>query len=149
MTWVAVAIGGAALIGGAASYAGSKKQSDAATKAANISQGQYQNNVQMEQPYVQSGYGAMGKLNTLLGINPNPNAPHMQAPPQDQNIAPAGMTWNGPAQQLTNTPRQSYMPQRMQPNDAKPQSNPQLRQILQIRADNGDPQAKQMLGMIQ
>ncbi len=146
MTWVAVAIGGAALIGGAASYAGSKKQSDAANKAANISQGQYQSNVGMQQPYVQSGYGAMSKLNTLLGINPDPNAPTAMP---SQPVAPNNMTWNGPGQMMENAPQQppeyrGSIPTRQQPN-----ANPQLRQILQIRADNGDPQAKQMLGMIQ
>lgn len=148
MTWVAVAIGGAALIGGAASYAGSKKQSDAATKAAQLNQGQYQNNVTMQQPFVSSGYGALSKLNTLMGINPNPNAAAPSAP--SPQVATANMTWNGPGQVLTNGPQTSmpYQPRQMI-SDPKPSTNPQLRQILQIRADNGDPQAKQMLGMIQ
>ncbi len=141
--WAALA---GAVVAGGASYLGSKKQADASKDAAKISQGQYQNNVTMEQPYIQSGYGAMGKLNTLLGINPDPNSPTMMP---NQNVAPAGMTVNGPAQQLTNIPQQQFNspPQRMQPS-SKPSSNPQLRQILQIRADNGDPQAKQMLSMV-
>lgn len=148
MTWVAVAIAGAAVVGGAASYLGSKKQADASKNAANISQGQYQNNVQMQQPFVSSGYGALSKLNTLMGINPDPNA---QVPVQSMNqtAAPNWMTMEGPKQMLTNAPNQNYTPTRQQITDPKPSTNPQLRQILQIRADNGDPQAKQMLSMLQ
>ena len=154
MTWVAVAIGGAALIGGAASYAGSKKQSDAAKDAAKLSQGQYQNNVQMQSPYIQSGYGALGKLSTLLGINPDPNAPVNYQPTQNmpQVNAPGISNQGGGPRDwnyhpiMENAPPPVVQPQ---PTQQKPNSNPQLRQILQIRADSGDPQAKQLLGMIQ
>lgn len=106
----------------------------------------------MEQPYINSGYGAVSKLNTLLGINGNPNAttPTTSTGTPNQTVAPSNMTWNGPGQVMQNAPQQQWNtePQRAQPN-SQPSSNPQLRQILQIRADNGDPQAKQMLGMIQ
>jgi hypothetical protein len=73
MTWVAVAIGGAAVLG----YMGSQKQASAATSAA---QQQYQAtqdaslaqmamfDVQNKQqaPYREAGYGALSKINTML-----------------------------------------------------------------------------------
>jgi hypothetical protein len=138
MTWVAVAIGGAALIGGAASYAGAQKQASAAKNAANLQMQQAQTNSAVQQPFVQSGYGALGKLNTLMGINPSPGSlmqPHTMQPnqlPPPQMAQPGMMT---PAQMASR-------PQSMN-------QSPQLRQLLAIRANNGDAQAKQLLGMLQ
>lgn len=102
----------------------------------------------MQQPYVQSGYGAVSRLNTLLGINPDPN----YRPPVNQE--PINMTVNGPGPLLQNAPSNpNFDPSVPRPwsgaTRQMPNANPQLRQILQIRADNGDPQAKQMLGMLQ
>lgn len=136
MTWVAVAIGGAALIGGAASYAGSQKQASAAKDAAKIAQGQAATNAATQQPYVSSGYGALGKLNTLMGINASP-----QSMAQVQHPVTGG-TGNPYAQ-----PQPSMSPGQMNIQPISNQ-NPQLRQLLQIRADSGDAQASQMLGMI-
>jgi hypothetical protein len=72
VTWIAVAVGGSAIIGAGASYYGSKKQSDAAKDAAGLSMDQFRLLNQQQQPFMQGGYGAMGKLNTLLGLNPRP-----------------------------------------------------------------------------
>ena len=152
MLWVGI---GAAVVGGAAAYAGSKKQADAATHAANLNQDQFNINNAQQQPFIQSVYGALSKLNTLLGINPNPNS-------AQQTVAPGNMTVNGP-RQLLPAPTQSAPSVNPNFDPSIPRAvgmgygtsngansiNPQLRQILSIRADNGDPQAKQLLGMMQ
>lgn len=72
MTWVAVAVGAGAAISAGASYAGAKKQAKGAEKAANLQMDQFRLINQQQQPFIQGGYGAMGKLNTLLGLNPRP-----------------------------------------------------------------------------
>lgn len=153
MTWALVVVGGASLLGAGAAYAGSKKQTDASKKAAGISQEQYAITRGDQIPYTQSGYGAMSKLNTLLGINPNPNAPRLLPSPMtpstltpppsytsDSGYAPtpnggvrpvmqAGAptqehTWNVPEAGLGSLP---------------------LNRILMLRARNGDRQAQAML----
>jgi hypothetical protein len=73
MTWVAVAIGGSALLG----YFGSREQSKAATSAAELQsqaaktaqdQQLQMFNIQNQQqaPYREAGYGALNKINTML-----------------------------------------------------------------------------------
>ena len=136
MTWVAVAVGGAALVGAGASYLGSKKQADAATNAANISQNQFGVTNAQQQPYIQSGYGALSRLNTLLGLSPNPNAQYSK----DAVLPPQTPLY--PGYDPTNPPRP------IMTGDKTINSNPQLRQLLSIRADNGDPQAAQLLKMV-
>lgn len=131
MTWVAVAIGGAALVGGAASYMGSKKQSDAASDAANLSQGQFATNNAQQQPYIQSGYGALSRLNTLMGIG---GIPTSQSIPPDQ--------------QKTIQPIPSTMTAMSDPRPSVDSQNPQLRQLLAIRAQHGDAQAGQLMKMV-
>lgn len=97
-----------------------------------------------QQPFIQSGYGAMGKLNTLLGIGPR--------------ALPAGgeMPLGGNA---TLMPRQNtmYRPTpgggvRAQaavgPAAAAPPQNMRLRQILALRAANGDTEAARVLGSV-
>lgn len=146
MTWALVVVGGSAVLGAGASYLGSKKQSDASKQAANLNMDQYARMRADQQPFVQSGYGAMSKLNTLLGLSPNPNQrqmpqfpgyqqpqnpgyrptpgggvePIMQAGPQ----APPQHQWNVPEAGMGNLP---------------------LNRILMLRAQNGDRQAQQML----
>lgn len=129
MTWVAVAVGGAALVGGAASYFGSKKQAEAATNAAQLNQSQFGVNNAQQQPYIQSGYGALSRLNTLMGLSPNPNAPI-----RDTNVPMA--------------PDLSAPQPVMAGPDKSIGTNPQLRQLLAIRAQNGDAQASQLLKMV-
>lgn len=74
MTWIAVAVGGGALLGGVASSIGSsnaaKTQANAANENAQIQQNEFNTITQQETPYMQAGYGALGSLDYLLGINP-------------------------------------------------------------------------------
>jgi len=73
MTWVAVAVGGGAVL----SYAGSQNQADAARDAANTQlQGTLEASRQQremfdilnkqQEPYREAGYGALSKINTML-----------------------------------------------------------------------------------
>jgi len=149
VTWVAVAIGGSALVGAGASYLGSKKQAQGAQNAAGINMDMFQTLNRQQQPYIQGGYGALGKLNTLLGINPNPNAQPSPMPPQ----MPQGPTYRP-------TPGGGVQPilQASQQPDVfagGPGGDPsggggtmQLRQILALRAQHGDTQAARMLGLV-
>lgn len=140
VTWVAVAIGGSALIGAGASYAGSKKQSDAAKNAAGINLDWLQTVNQQQQPYIQSGYGAMSRLNTLLGLSPNPNAsrPMLPQPNPAWRPTPSGgvepMMQAGPS-----TNQNGYF--------GIPASAPNmnLARILSLRAQNGDTEAARIL----
>jgi hypothetical protein len=122
---------------------GSKKQADAAQNAANIAQGQAGVNRSDQMPYIQSGYGALSRLNTLMGIGGASNAP----PAVNQPL----MTGVG-GQYLTNQPPQiptdQQIPQEPPRKLAMSGSNPQLRQILSLRAQNGDAQASQLLKMV-
>ncbi len=72
---VAVAIGGAALIGaGATAFAGSQAagaQRDSSNLAAQTQKDIYAQNQQLLNPYVQGGLGAYGTLNSLLGVGGN------------------------------------------------------------------------------
>lgn len=136
------AIAGAALIGGAASYMGAQKQASAAKDAAKLAAGQAATNQAVQQPYVSSGYGALGKLNTLMGINPSPQSmSQIQQQPVTSGI---GNPYTQP--QIQAPDNSQYKDLSMRPLGSN--QNPQLRQLLQIRAENGDAQASQMLGMI-
>jgi hypothetical protein len=139
MAWVAA---GTAVLGAGASYLGSKKQADAAKKAGNINLDWLQTVNQQQQPFIQSGYGAMGRLNTLLGLSPNPNAAISM---------PAGMS-QGPAYQPTPNggvqPIAQVRPQSTQNGyfgipERAPNMN--LARILALRAQNGDTEAGRIL----
>lgn len=143
MLWVGV---GTAVLGAGASIYGSNKQADAAKKAAGISQGQYGITRGDQLPYMGAGYGALSKLNTLLGINPNPNAPRISAP----------LTLPNPG--YTPTPDGGVRPVMQMPSTQAPPSwnvpeanmgNLPLNRILTIRAQNGDRQAQAMLQRMQ
>jgi hypothetical protein len=74
MTWVAVAVGGTALVSGmmqsgAASDA-ANTQAQSAANAQGISQQQYQDTVNRNAPFTQSGYGALSALDWGMGIGP-------------------------------------------------------------------------------
>lgn len=140
MLWVGV---GTAVLGAGASIYGSNKQASAAKKAAALNQGQFGINNAQQQPYIQSGYGAMSKLNTLLGLSPNPNPRAMmptgpQAPQQAYAPTPGG----GVEQRIGPLPSQPppmwNVPEHNMPNLP-------LRSILALRASHGDRQAQQML----
>lgn len=72
MSWVAVAVGGASLlsgvIGAGASESAASQQAAAAANAQAISEREFNTITGQESPYMQSGYGAQGQLNYLLGI---------------------------------------------------------------------------------
>lgn len=87
MCIAAAIIGGAGLTAGA-SYFGSKKQAGAATKAADLQQSTFQTLNAQQQPFIQGGYSALGKLNTLLGLNPNPNYRPSYRPKTSQQGGP-------------------------------------------------------------
>lgn len=166
MTWVAVAIGGAAVIGAGASYAGASKQAKASKQAGQLNMDMFNTINRQEQPFIQGGYGAMGKLNTLLGLNPRPqpSAPMMSTPMTAPGIDTSGM---GPmekmfAQMMAKRQAQgqasgnAYMPTPgggVQPimqaggpgGDPYMNRNARLNQILQLRARNGDTQAADMM----
>lgn len=136
MTWVAVAVAGAAVIGAGASMAGSKKQADAAKKGANLQMDQFRTLNAQQQPYIQAGYGATSKLNTLLGLGGGaPSAPALGAPANNMYRPPPG----GGVQQQAAGGQQSFGA----PADAP---NLPLRHILTMRAQNGDTEAQRILG---
>jgi hypothetical protein len=149
MTWVAVA---AAVVGAGASYLGSKKQAGAATKGANMQMDQFNTLNRQQQPYIQSGYGAQAKLNTLLGLGGGPSGygggapmPSSQMQPQPANPGYRPTPGGGvqPIAQL------GPQPSGMQAQGMQPQGqNMELRRILALRAAHGDTQAQQMLGNV-
>ena len=78
--WVAAAaVVGSAVVGGVASAYGANKQADAAENAQNIAENQYQNTVNLENPYNQAGYNATAELQNLEGIG-MPNKAQSSAP---------------------------------------------------------------------
>lgn len=138
MTWVNIAvIGGSALLSAGSSYAGAKKQSDASKKGADLQFQMFDRLNQQQQPYIQSGYGALGKLNTLLGIGSRPQggAP-MQQPMQNQAWRPTA--GGGIKQGLMASPQSAI----------KQNPNARLSQLLALRAANGDTEAARMMGQI-
>lgn len=81
MSWIAaVGIGGSlisGLIGAGASEDAASQQAAAALNAQNISEREFNTITGQESPFMQSGYGAQGQLNYLLGIG----TPGTQASP--------------------------------------------------------------------
>lgn len=65
---VAAAIGGAAVIGAAGSIIGSHTQANAQQSAANTQADMFNKIVGQEQPFIQSGYGAVNQLSGLMGL---------------------------------------------------------------------------------
>lgn len=70
MTWVAVAIGGSAIVGAVGSNLAAGKQAGAQEQAANTQEGMFNTIVGQEQPFLTGGYGAEMQLSQLLGIAP-------------------------------------------------------------------------------
>lgn len=72
MSWIAVAVGGASLIGGlmqgSAASSAANTQAAAANYAADIGRQEFNTITAQEQPYMTAGYGSLGQLNYLLGI---------------------------------------------------------------------------------
>ncbi len=73
MTWVAVAVAGASLVGGAissdASRSAANKQRDAANASAGMQQQMWQQSQRNFLPYLQSGNAASQRMATLLGLS--------------------------------------------------------------------------------
>lgn len=147
MTWVAVAVGGAAVIGAGASYAGASKQAKGAEKAGQINLDMFNTLNRQQQPFIQSGYGAAGRLNTLLGLNPR-QMPQSNVVPFPGNggyrptpgggVQPIMQTGGGPTMQAGG------------PGGSRVETpgggqNMRLAQILQLRAAHGDTRAASML----
>lgn len=144
MTWALVVVGGGAVLGAGASYLGSKKQSDASKAAANLNMSQFGINNAQQQPFIQSGYGAMSKLNTLLGLSPNPNQRMLPSPAQGPSQAYAPTPGGGVEPRITPFPESQPPPPMWNVPEAG-MGNLPLRNILALRARNGDRQAQQML----
>lgn len=109
MSFIAVAIGGSALLGGIlgskASKSAAQTQAGAANTAAQISKDEFNTITAQQQPFIQSGYGSLNQLNYLLGNSPGVSNPTMgptnwsgysplstMAQPQGSVLSP----WNGP-----------------------------------------------------
>lgn len=67
---IAAAIAGSAVVGGVAANSAAKKQAKAAGQAADVSQEQYYQTREDQMPFLEAGYGALNRLNQLLGIAP-------------------------------------------------------------------------------
>jgi hypothetical protein len=138
LTWVAVAIGGSALVGAGASYLGSKKQAEGAKRSQDINLDMFRQVMAQQQPFVQGGYGAMSRLNTLLGLNPNPRAQNPQfAPGQQFMPTPGGGVQ--PIMQVGPTVPTPRTPPRSASQGAR------LNDLLLLRAAHGDRQAQALL----
>jgi hypothetical protein len=70
MTWMAVAVGGGALISGLGSFLGGKSQANAAKNAQAISQQEFNLVQKQESPYMQGGYQSLASLLYGLGVGP-------------------------------------------------------------------------------
>jgi hypothetical protein len=71
MAWIATAIAGSAILGAFGSNRAAKTQANAQTNAANMQLGMFNTINGQEQPFMQAGYGATGKLSDMLGISGN------------------------------------------------------------------------------
>lgn len=94
---------------------------------------------QQQSPFVQGGYGAMGKLNTLLGLNPNPRAAAPGAPAQSPGFRP---TPGGGVEPIMQVGAPQGAPMAQIPERS---GNMRLNRLLAMRAANGDRQAQAML----
>ena len=74
MTWVAVAIGGAALVGAGASVYASNQQASGQQAAQQTAQNEFNTINKQEQPFITAGTGATNKLSDLLGTSGNNGA---------------------------------------------------------------------------
>lgn len=93
---------------------------------------------QQQQPFIKSGYGAMNRLNTLLGLGGAPMGGGSAggAPTRAYVPTPQG----GISQRIPSPVTQGPAAQGAPPNV-------RLAQILKLRAQNGDTEAARMLGM--
>jgi hypothetical protein len=99
VSWVAVAVGGASLLGGlfgsSASEKAAQQQYQAEINAQNISEREFNTITGQESPYMQSGYGAQGQLNYLLGIGTPGTAATPGVGGGSQGVAPTASSSAG------------------------------------------------------
>ncbi len=97
--WVAGAVVvagvGGALIASSGARSAADTQAAAANRSADISQNEFNTMTAQQQPFMQSGYGAQGQLNYLMGIGPNPNAPVTMGRGGGYFPGTGGNTWTG------------------------------------------------------
>ena len=70
MTWVAAAIGGSAVLGAVSSRSAGKAQANAANRAADLQQEQFERQVELQAPWRQAGERALGKLEAASEYTP-------------------------------------------------------------------------------
>lgn len=93
---------------------------------------------QQQQPYIQSGYGATSRLNTLLGLGGSGGSGGgAPAPGPAYRPTPQGGIDQRIPSPVAQGPSAQGMPQSMR-----------LRQLLALRAANGDTEAGRMLGQV-
>ena len=74
MSFIAVAIGAAGVLGAGASIYAANTQASAQNNAAATQQGMFNTIIGQEQPFLNAGYGATSQLNDLLGTSGNKGA---------------------------------------------------------------------------
>lgn len=143
MSFLWVGLGTAALTAGASVY-GANKQAKGAEKSAGLNMDMFKLLTQQQQPFVQGGYGAMGRLNTLLGLNPRPGAAS-SFPAQSPGFRPTPGGGVEPIMQagLAAPAHDVHIPR--PPPRLQAASATSLRDLLAMRAMNGDRQAQAML----
>ncbi len=104
------AIAGSAIIGGSAAKSAAKTQAKAAEQSAQLQQQQFEQTRQDQMPFLQSGVGAVNRLNELLGLEPT--ASQTLTPQSNQNanfgltrgLFPNLIPQGGAAQPMTQAP---------------------------------------------
>ena len=99
-----------------------------------------------QQPYIQSGYGAMSRINTLLGLGNGAISPTNIGRPQKSPISDVSgyaPTPTGGINQRIPSPVDQGPTAQVMPNQSI-----RLRQLLALRAQNGDTEAQRMLGSV-
>lgn len=69
MSWVAVAIGGSALLGYMSSQDAASAQKGAASQSAAAQERQFNKQIELQEPFRQAGIGGLNRLNYLLGLS--------------------------------------------------------------------------------
>jgi hypothetical protein len=103
---------------------------------------QFRINNAQQQPYIQSAYGALSRLNTLLGLSPNPRA--SMGAPSSGGYMPIPGGGVQPIMQGGGGPRMYAGG----PGGDPTSGGIPLQRILALRAMHGDTQARQMLQRI-
>ncbi len=92
-----------------------------------------------QQPFIRSGYNAMGRLNTLLGLGGRAGSPSAPMAPPSVGNHMYRPTPGGGMQQMA----------AVGPTSSAPKSNPRLAQLLMMRAQNGDTEAARIMQEMQ